>query len=398
MKANPNLQNFKSLFVAVILFACYCFAAPYQLAQTLKPKAESRDSVYSDLTYCGVDHIPSSAWTKSVVFNPAGTKLYSLNLEEMSIYEFDSFTKSITRRFKFKATPAAGWNYQLNRPMPSHEEKPVEGCFSHDGKILWVSLHNAGGIVAIRMDSTLIPYSLARYPTKTLFVYDIQKRITDTMAVPFISTGKTPKVIAVTSNNKFLLVSNWHSNSVSVIRINDSVPPYGKKVKDIRTGALPRGIAISNERYPKTYVTNMGTNVISVINNRSWRVERNIHTSDNPRHIISSVGRLYASYNTPSEIACFNSHTNRILFKSSTSAHPRTITLSENQKFLFVACYEGNSIDVFKINKGNFKRIYSIKCNGKPVGIDLREDLDTLEAWVCTYNGNTLQVFTFEKT
>ncbi|HUH33096.1 MAG TPA: beta-propeller fold lactonase family protein, partial [Daejeonella sp.] len=108
-------------------------------------------------------------------------------------------------------------------------------------------------------------------------------------------------------------------------------------------------------------------------------------------------GRLYASYNVPSEVACLNSQTNRTLFKSPTSANPRTIALSDNQRFLFAACYEGNSIDVFKINQGNFRKVYSIPCEGKPVGIDLREDLDKLEAWVCTYKGNTLQVFTFEK-
>ena len=42
-----------------------------------------------------------------------------------------------------------GWDYNQSRPIASFQEKPVEACFSHGDKILWVSLHNADGIVPI---------------------------------------------------------------------------------------------------------------------------------------------------------------------------------------------------------------------------------------------------------
>lgn len=395
MEMNGSFHPIKSLTFVIVL-ACLCFLQANKLPDTVQSGNEP-DSIYSELIYQGLEKIPSSSWTKSVLINSSETKLYTFNLEEMSINEFDCSSKIITKKFKFKKTPATGWDYQLNKAIPSFEEKPVEGCFSHNDRILWVSLHNAGGIVAIPMDSsTVLNKGLTGFETKTLYTFNVEKQARDSVPVPFIKTGKTPKVIAVTADNRFLLVSNWHSSTVSVISINDSIPPFGKKLIDIKTGVFPRGIAVSGS--DKTYIANMGSDLISVVNNRSWKITRNLHTGYNPRHIvIANNNRMFVSYNTSSEIACINNVNNRVLFKSSTSANPRTIALSKNQKFLFVACYEGNSIDVFKINQKSFSKIYSIKCSGKPVGIDLLEDPEKLEAWVCTYEGKSLQVFRFKK-
>ncbi|NEU07178.1 YncE family protein [Flavihumibacter sp. R14] len=389
-------------FAVVMIAGCLLIFVISGVASVLG-ESISRDSSYRKLIFCDLENIPSSRWTKSVLFNSAGTRLYTFNLEEMSIYEFECSTRKLVRKFRFEPTQATGWDYDLNKPMPSFAEKPVEGCFSHDDRLLWVSLHNAGGIVAIPMDTVRTSDSLktAIKPTTTssrvLYIYDAEKKLTDTVRVPFIKTGKTPKVITVTPDDRYLLVSNWHSNTVSVLRIQDSIAPYGRKVKDIRTGEYPRGIAVTG-RPLKSYVTNMSSDVISVINNKSWKIERQIRTIRNPRHVIAdSLGRLLISYNTSSQIACVNAQNGRVLFRSPTSANPRTIAISKNKKFLFVACYEGNTLDVFKINKGSFTRIYSLVCPDKPVGVDLREDEQRLEAWVCTYEGEFLQVFSFIK-
>ena len=76
-----------------------------------------------------------------------------MNLEGMSVYEFDRETRKVIREFKFKATPGMGWDYEKDKPINSYQEKPVEACFSHNDKFLWISLHNAEGIVPIRLDS-----------------------------------------------------------------------------------------------------------------------------------------------------------------------------------------------------------------------------------------------------
>lgn len=70
-----------------------------------------------------------------------------MNLEGMSVYEFDQATRKVVREFKFTPTRGMGWDYNKSRPIASFQEKPVEACLSHDDQILWVSLHNAEGIV-----------------------------------------------------------------------------------------------------------------------------------------------------------------------------------------------------------------------------------------------------------
>jgi len=76
-----------------------------------------------------------------------------MNLEGMSIYEFDQATRKVVKEFKFKRTKGMGWDYEKDKPISSYQEKPVEACLSHNDKFLWVSLHNAEGIVPIRVDS-----------------------------------------------------------------------------------------------------------------------------------------------------------------------------------------------------------------------------------------------------
>jgi 6-phosphogluconolactonase (cycloisomerase 2 family) len=142
----------------------------------------------------------------------------------------------------------------------------------------------------------------------------------------------------------------------------------------------------------------MGGSKIMVVNNKTWKIETYLNVPPNPRHVIlDALGHLFVSFNSSSQIANIDTRTGKILFKAQTHAQPRTIALSKNQKFLFVTCYAGNTVDVFKINKQSFDRIYSIKCSGKPVGIDLYEDEAKLEAWVCNYIAGNISVYTFKK-
>src|SRR5438045_3083908 len=104
---------------------------------------------YSKITYKDKEIIASAGGTKSVLFNSTGSKLYAMNLEGMSVYEFDQASRKITREFKFTPTRGMGWDYNKSKPIQSWQEKPVEACFSHGDDILWVSLHNAEGIIPI---------------------------------------------------------------------------------------------------------------------------------------------------------------------------------------------------------------------------------------------------------
>jgi DNA-binding beta-propeller fold protein YncE len=361
---------------------------------SLSPDAIRRGKTYAGLVLEETKTLPSSLGVKSVLFNPAGTKLYALNLEGGSIYEFSQSEKKISREIVFQRTKARGLDYTTGRAIASFAEKPVEACFVN--QTLWVSLHNAGGIIPIFPDSLALNKIDLNVASAKAIVIDLEKQRRDTIGFPLIKTGETPKVIAATADRSHLLVSNWSTKTIAVLKLKDTVAPYGRKIASLKMSATPRGIAIDNENH-KSYVAIMGSNTITVINNNTWKVENAFVVPLNPRHIIAAANRLLVSFNAGSQIACINAKTGKVLFKAKTRLHPRTIAVSENQQFLFVTCYEGNTLDIFKINSNSFHKIYSLSCTGKPVGIAIHENEEQLEAWVGNYMAGNLKVFTFKK-
>lgn len=352
---------------------------------------------YSNLEYEKVELLAAAPGTKSVLFNSVGSKLYAMNLEGMSIYEFDQATRKVIKEFKFKPTKGIGWDYVNEKPINSFQEKPVEACLSHDDKILWVSLHNAEGIVPIRVDSVdANKIDTGKHVTKKItVVYPGNKK--DSIEVPLIKTGKTPKIISRTADSKYLLVSNWHSYNVSVLEMDEDEYPFAKVTSTIPVTSIPRGIAV-DDKNSRSYVAIMGGASITVINNSVWMKETDIPVASNPRHIvIDSAGRLFVSYNSLAKVACIDGMTGQTLFTASTHAQPRTIMLSKNHKFLFVTCYSSDFVDVFKINGNSFTKVASLPCKGHPVGVDIFENSEKLEAWVCSYSNGSISVFSFKK-
>lgn len=354
---------------------------------------------YSSLAYEKTELLAAAPGTKSVLFNSTGSKLYAMNLEGMSVYEFDQATRKINREFKFKPTKGTGWDYVKEKPIASFQEKPVEACFSHDDKILWVSLHNAEGIVPIRVDSIEAnrkPDSIKHAVKKITVAYPGSSK-KDSFAVPLIKTGKTPKIISKTADSKYLLVSNWHSYNVSVLEMNKDIYPYGKIISTIPVSSIPRGIVV-DDKNNKSYVAIMGGASIAVINNAAWMKEEDMAVASNPRHIVMDTSqRIFVSYNKLAKIACIDAVTGNTLFSAATHAQPRTIILSKNHKFLFITCYSSDFVDVFKVNDSNFEKIASLPCKGHPVGVDVFEDNNKLEAWVCSYSNGSISVFSFKK-
>lgn len=405
------MKQFLSLFtfffsVAIIIFVVGCNAEPSVEAKKNNKaitKVVSKDTPmketlleYDSLLFAQKDSLRSAAGTKSVVFNSTASKLYAMNLEGMSVYEIDEATKKITRSFKFKASKGVGWDYVTKVPVVSFQEKPVEGCLTNHDSILWVSLHNAKGIVPIHLHEKK-EWLSTDTTKKKLYIKDVATGKKDSTYLPLIVTGKTPKVIAKTANDSFLLVSNWHSNSVSILRLNIHQYPYAQLITNIPVAAIPRGIVVDDANN-KTYIGIMGSNTITVVDNKTWMKEKDIVVATNPRHIVmDDKNHLFVSYNSRAKVGCIDAATGTPLFSTTTKAQPRTIALSKNKKFLFVTCYEGNSLDVFNIQDTGFVKLYSLSCKGKPVGVDLFENNDKLEAWVCNYVGGDIKIFTFKK-
>lgn len=352
---------------------------------------------YTSIEYQNKEVLAAAPGTKSVLFNKAGDKVYAMNLEGMSIYEFDRASRKVIREYKFKPTPGTGWDYSTDKPIKSYEEKPVEAALSHDDNILWVSLHNAAGIVPIHVADLQKNKQQAGHNDKTIYVKDNTTGNVDTIYVPLIKTGKTPKVIAISGDNKHLMVSNWHSYNVSVLDINEHQYPFGEVKHTIPVSSIPRGIVI-DDKAQKSYVSIMGGASLAVVDNQSWTSNHTLKVASNPRHVVQdNAGILYVSYNKLAQIAAIDPVTEKTLFTASTHTQPRTIMLSKNKKFLFVTCYNSNFVDVFKIESDKFVKVISLPCPGKPVGVDIYESDKQLEAWVCSYTTGSITIYKFDK-
>lgn len=409
MKSRPYLlfimKNILPVFIAVFTLSC---TGTEQVKQpetadsktdTMPAKKTTQQFAdYDELTLSGSQSLSAAEGTKSVTFNTNGSKLYAMNLEGMSVYEFDGSTKKITREFIFKPHKGTGWDYVREKPIPSFQEKPVEACFSNDDKILWVSLHNADGIVPLPVSDFTFDNNTQYKKLKKVYIKTPDSKKRDSINVPLIITGKTPKVIARTENSSHILVSNWHSYNVSVLSVDTTKYPYAFLQKNIASKAIPRGIVVDDKK-GKSYVAIMGSSRIDAIDNNTWKKDSSIKVASNPRHVVmDDDGRLFVSYNKLAKVACIDPATGKTLFSAKTAAQPRTIILSKNKKFLFVTCYSGNTVEVFKIEGNKFIKKYSLPCKGKPVGVDIRETDDTVEAWVCNYVGGNIKVFSFKKS
>jgi DNA-binding beta-propeller fold protein YncE len=354
---------------------------------------------YANIEFDKKEVLTAAGGTKSVLFNAAGTKLYAMNLEGMSVYEFDQASRKLTKEFKFTPTRGMGWDYTKSRPIASFEEKPVEACFSHDDKILWVSLHNADGIVPIWVNdfSKNNAVTTANQKTKPVTVIYPGTSKKDSFRVPLIETGKTPKVISRTADSKHLLVSNWHSRNNSVLEMDDTKMPYGKVISTIPVTAIPRGIVV-DDKNKKSYIAIMGGASIVRVDNNTWKQDSVLNVWSSPRHVVMDTsGHIFVSYNSLGTIACLDAASGKSLFTTKTHAQPRTIVLSKNHKFIFVTCYSSDYVDAYKINSDNFEKVASLPCGGHPVGVDVFENNDKLEAWVCSYASGSISIYSFKK-
>jgi YVTN family beta-propeller protein len=123
------------------------------------------------------------------------------------------------------------------------------------------------------------------------FVYRID---TSTLEIDrVIEVGSVPKFVAVTPDDRFVLVSNWCSYTLSVISVTKA-----RKVRRVELGAYPRGIAVSPDA-KTSYVAVMGTANIARVDLEDFDVDWIEGIGSGPRHLtIDARGRyLYATLN-----------------------------------------------------------------------------------------------------
>ena len=258
---------------------------------------------------------------------------------------------------------------------------PVEAAFTPDSRYVYVSNYSMYGVgMGPEGDDDCTPESALAAGDTDSYVYRIDTR---TLAVDqVIKVGLVPKFLAVTPNDKYLLVANWCSYDLDIIDIATA-----KIVATLYMGPYPRGIAISpNSR--TAYVAIMGSDVVTKINLETLSIAGSFYVGVNPRHVvISPNGRyLYISLNSPGEVVKVRLATDTVVGTVQTGEQCRSLAISTDGTALFVVNYESDTMTMLRAS--DLAVLQTVSTGFEPVGITY--DATTGDVWVAVYSGQIL--------
>ena len=263
--------------------------------------------------------------------------------------------------------------YGYSKYSSIYKGSPVEGAYSPDGKYLYVTNYAMYGKGFNREGhDTCSPAS--GYDTSFLYRINLENYEIDNV----YPVGSVPKVVEVTPDNKFVLVSNWCSYDLKVISVDSQ-----KLVKTIKIGRYPRGIAVSNDS-KFAYVAEMGGSRIHVINLEDFSITY-IPIGSNPRAIVLSPDNsmMYVTMNLSGKVASWDLLNNKAGKSVKTGKAARSLAISSDGTALFVVNFISNTIS--KVRTSDMKVFQSIKACNEPIGITY--DSPTSRTWVACYGG-----------
>ena len=260
----------------------------------------------------------------------------------------------------------------------SYKGAPVEGAYSPDGKYLYFTNYAMYGKGFNKEGhDTCSPAS--GFDTSFLSRINLANKKIDAV----YPVGSVPKVVKVTPDNKYILVSNWCSYTVTVISVDT-----GKTVTSIKIGRYPRGIAITGDsKY--AYVAEMGGSNIHRINLSDFS-KTLIPVGSNPRAVVLSPDetKLYVTMNVTGKVQAWDLIANKSIKSVKTGLAARSLDISKDGTALFVVNF--NSDTVSKVRTSDMKVLQTIKVCNEPIGVTY--DSSTNRTWVACYGG-ALKVF-----
>ncbi len=260
----------------------------------------------------------------------------------------------------------------------NYKGAPVEGAFSPDGKYLYFTNYAMYGKGFTKEGhDTCSPAS--GYDTSFLSRINLEDNKIDAV----YPVGSVPKVVKVTPDNKYILVSNWCSYTVTIISVETQ-----KTVKSIKIGRYPRGISISSDS-KFAYVAEMGGNRIHRIALEDFLVQY-IPIGSNPRAIELSPDntKLYATLNISGKVIAWDLEANKAIKTVATGKSARSLAISSDGSSLFVVNFRSGTLS--KVRTSDMKVIQNIKVCVEPIGVTYESE--TARTWVACYGGS-IKVF-----
>ena len=254
---------------------------------------------------------------------------------------------------------------------------PVEGAVSPDHRYFYVTNYSMYGadFGPEGSDNCSGPGGLS--PS---FVYrvDLAK-----LAITGVTqVGMVPKFIAVTPDNRYILVTNWCSFDLSVIDRETF-----KEIRRIPLGTDPRGIAV-NRSSSVAYIAVMGSSDIARLDLGTFTLSWFRGVGLSPRHVVlDPTGRyLYATLNGDSRVIKIDTTTGTVVARVATGSQPRSMAISSDGTALYVVNYQSNTVT--KLRASDMSIVQTIGTPSHPIGITFEPK--TQRVWVACYSGEIL--------
>jgi DNA-binding beta-propeller fold protein YncE len=348
---------------------------------------------------------------KSVNILNSKNKFYvnSLEGETTSVYDMITYKKIKTikhsfserNQYLFKENGNANFTYKTKTTNLNYfNGKPVESCFSHNGKYLWITYYRKS-------------YDANAIDPSAVCIIDTDA---DSI-VSVMTTASLPKMIACSPDSKTIAISHWGDNTVSLIDISSGNPQTftyldnividykmnlnfsadTKIDRDNNCGNCLRGTEFTpDNKY--ILVGKMGGNGIAIIDIAKRKYLGTVTgMKTNMRHLVIKDEWLYLSSNkygyvqktllydfvnyfsTTSKMGAYNKWQNAFV-----GIGARTISIDPSGKYLFAAVNNESKVSI--VRTSDMKVLASCNADSYPVGMDMSEDGKTL---IVTAQGKT---------
>ncbi|MDG1735017.1 MAG: beta-propeller fold lactonase family protein [Crocinitomicaceae bacterium] len=360
---------------------------------------------------------------KSVKYSKDGTKFYVQSLEGYTTSIYDSKSKSLIKTliheftvandslFKDGETTIYNYPFKQNRKQKNvFLGKPVESCFSHGGKYLWVTYY--------RRDFDPIAQS-----PSAVAIIDTESDI----IVRVMPTGPLPKMIACSPDNKRIAITHWGDNTVAIVDIDSDDPFDFNFVKhsvvdykmstefssshvnrDASCGFCLRGTAYTPDGQ-FLLVGRMGGGGIAIFDAVNYDYLGTVFgMMSNVRHLVVKDDYLYISCNRPGYVQRCNwrelvktrldSQEKKVNYSAFENVYvgtgARTIVLTSDGKYLYAAA---NSVSkIVAVRTSDMKVVAKIPADSYPVGMAISSDNSELivtSQGKSNRGGNSVMVF-----
>jgi YVTN family beta-propeller protein len=380
MKVQGLIQEFrfnKSVTLRIVLRP-RVFVAIFALSLLSLPVSNASEPLSQDTRMKLVKTLSGDLAPKSVL--ASGTGLVSAHnmMYKHTVTLFDSQTMELVTTVKDSVDLKA---FGFSKYSGNYRGAPVEGAFSPDGKYLYFTNYAMYGR-GFNKEGTDKCSPSSGFDTSFLSRINLSTYTIDAV----YPVGSVPKVVQVTPDNKYILVSNWCSYTLSVISVAEQ-----KVVKSIKIGRYPRGIVVTKDS-AFAFVAEMGGNRLHRIDLATFE-QTFIPIGSNPRALVLSPDNkvLYATMNLSGQIAAWDLVANKSLGKAKIGQAARSLDISSDGTALFATNYKSGTVS--KVRTSDLKVLQTIKVCSEPIGISY--DAPTARTWVACYGGS-VKVFANE--